>query len=221
MSDIIYYCGNKNYSSWSLRGWLALKKAGIDFETKMIPLGGEISQKQLYQISPNGKVPAIDYHGLLFSESLAICELAAQIEPKLMPEDQKAIIWCRAISCEMHSGFQTVRSQMPMNCNATNRNVSYHQKLVEEIERILTIWRQTIDRFADIDQGPFLFGRFTIADAMYAPVVSRFHTYNIKCDPSTQNYISAVLNDEHVKQWYHDASKETQYIPNSEYGYAR
>ncbi|MEM7072692.1 MAG: glutathione S-transferase N-terminal domain-containing protein [Pseudomonadota bacterium] len=120
---IILYCGNKNYSSWSLRAWLALRKAGADFDERMVWLGGETSPEELQQISPNGKVPAIEFHGQRFSESIAICELAAELNPSLMLTTAVEQLWCRSISAEMHSGFMTIRTKMPMNCRNSGRRI--------------------------------------------------------------------------------------------------
>ncbi len=209
MPSLIYYCGNKNYSSWSLRAWIALRKAGLDFTTKMIWLHDKTSIEEMKLLSPNGKVPFLQYDDLCFSESIAICEFAAEHAPFLLPKEQKARAWCRAISAEMHSDFALIRKQMPMNCRAQNRRINIDQSLDAELKRIDTIWSQTRNQYATTTaHGPYLFGEFTIADAMYAPVVARFATYQIPCSSISKSYIEAMLSDSDMVEWYKDGATE-------------
>ena len=208
--------GNKNYSSWSMRPWLALKKAHIEFEEVVIALFQDDSKNNLKQYSPSGKVPVLVTETTTLWDSLSICEYAAEIKPTLWPQERDTRAWARSISNEMHSGFNQVRESMPMNCRAVNRSITVTDDIRQEIERIETIWTDCIK--ARNSKQPWLFGEFSIADAMYAPIVSRFHTYGIQLNPQCNEYMQAVLNDQDVKHWFEAGVNEPEVIDAAEVG---
>ena len=208
--------GNKNYSSWSMRPWLAFKKANIEFEEIVIPLYQGNTKNNLKQYSASEKVPVLVTETSTLWDSLSICEYAAEIKPTLWPAQRDTRAWARSISNEMHAGFSLVRNSMPMNCRAVNRKITVTSAIEKEIERIESIWTECIS--AKNSELPWLFGAFSIADAMYAPVVSRFHTYGIKLNDHSNQYMQMVLNDEHIQQWYQAGAKEPDVIEASEIG---
>jgi glutathione S-transferase len=216
MQPLQLIIGNKNYSSWSLRPWLALKHADLPFEEIMIHLYTGDSRPKILAYNPAGKVPALLHGDLLVWESLAICEYAAELAPSLWPEDLATRAWARSVATEMHGGFANLRGQCHMNCRATGRKVELSEGTLADIERIATVWRAC--RQAHANKGPWLFGRFSIADAMYAPVVTRFHTYGIALDDICHRYVCDVLEDSHMRAWFADSAAETEVIASSETG---
>jgi glutathione S-transferase len=210
--------GNKNYSSWSFRAWLALAKLGVDFEEIRVALFVEGYKQRLLQHSPAGKVPVYLDGDIVVWESLAILEHLAQTHASLLPDTMPARALARSIAAEMHAGFSALRSAMPMNCRATGRRVAIGDAIAADIARIQAIWIEC--RLAAASRGPWLFGSFTIADAMYAPVVSRFHTYGVTCNGAAAEYMRTVLSDPCVRQWYEAGSRETEVIEADEAGIA-
>jgi glutathione S-transferase len=208
--------GNKNYSSWSFRAWLALAKLGIDFEEIRVALFVDGYKQRLLQYSPAGKVPVYLDGDIVVWESLAILEHLAQVHPALLPERMQARALARSVSAEMHAGFSALRNAMPMNCRATGRRVAISDAAAADITRIQAIWGDC--RAAAAGGGPWLFGSFTIADAMYAPVVSRFHTYGVASHGAAAEYVKTVLNDPCVRQWYEAGRQETEVIEDDEAG---
>ena len=204
--------GNKNYSSWSLRPWLALKTAGIPFDEIRIPLYQAGSKDKILVHSPSGKVPCLLDGKLAIWDSLAICEYVAETHPKanLWPVDPEARAVARSISAEMHSGFMALRGKLSMDIRLHATNTRYGPDVHRDIERITTIWRDC--RFRYGAGGPFLFGAFSIADAMYAPVVTRFVSYGIHVDSFSEHYMQAVLALPAMQDWIHDALHETETI---------
>lgn len=198
--------GNKNYSSWSFRAWLMLAKLGIDFEEVFVPLFSDGFKERLYRYSPAGQVPVYLDGELVIWDSLAIAEYLAEHSPQLWPSDMKQRAHARSIAAEMHAGFFALCEAMPMNCRATGRRVQQTDALAADIRRIQALWTECRSR--NNEQGPWLFGVFSIADAMYAPVVSRFHTYGVSCDADAAEYMKTVLDDRDVKRWYEAASHE-------------
>jgi glutathione S-transferase len=209
--------GNKAYSSWSMRPWIALKQAGIDFEEIVIPIYIEGSSEEIHKHSPAGKVPILKDGDLTVWDSLAIIEYAAEKFPDagLWPKDPKARALARSISAEMHSGFVPLRKLCTMNVRKTYPDFEILPEVRENVDRIEQIWADA--RAAYGKGGPFLFGAFGGADAMYAPVVTRFKTYDIKLSKPSQDYVDAVLALPSVKQWYADAEKEAWVLPQYEY----
>ncbi len=208
--------GNKNYSSWSLRPWLALKKLGVDFEEIRVALFTAGYKEQLLQYSPAGKVPVYVDGEIVVWESLAILEHLAQSHASLWPQSARDRAHARAIAAEMHAGFTALRSALPMNCRATGRRLTIDAAVSADVARVQGIWREC--RMTAADRGPWLFGGFTAADAMYAPVASRFHTYGIACDGAVAAYVRTVLSDPCRQQWYAASRIETEVIDEDEAG---
>jgi glutathione S-transferase len=217
MADFTIYIGNRVYSSWSLRGWLPLKHLGVPFEEVMIPLYIEGSKDTILRQSPSGKVPALHHRGRTVWESLAIGEYLAEQFPaaKLWPEDAGARALARAVSSEMHAGFAALRVELSMNLRRVIPGRRFSPDALAQIERIQAIWRDCRTRYGT--GGPYLFGPFTIADAMYAPVVTRFRTYEITLDPVCSAYADAVWELPAMRAWRAAAAQETIVIPQFEY----
>lgn len=208
--------GNKNYSSWSLRAWLILTKLEIDFEEIRIPLFGEGYREKLLQYSPTAKVPVYLEPDLIVWDSLAIAEYLAEKHPNLLPSNPKQRALARSLAAEMHSGFMALRSQMPMNCRATNRKIELTPELADDVARILAIWTEC--RNQNSQNGSWLFGNFTIVDAMYAPVVFRFNTYGVECESVAKDYLNWILKDPDIQRWYEAAKNEIETIDKVEVG---
>lgn len=209
MSDFTLYIGNRAYSSWSLRGWLACKLAGIAFTEKVHNMAATDWPAFVRAASPTGKVPVLHHDSIVIWESLAIGEYLAGLFPKagLWPEDQAARAQARSMSAEMHAGFTGLRSSMWMN---TRRNFSGRGRTPEalaDIARVVALWDETRERFGA--GGPYLFGkRFTLADAMFAPVVSRFITWEPELPASAKAYGSAVWEHPFLLEWRKAADAE-------------
>ncbi len=205
--------GNKNYSSWSLRPWLALKQTGIPFEELRIPLYTQTSKRDIRRHSPSGKVPALEDGGITIWDSLAICEYLAERYPNkgLWPADTAARAVARSVSAEMHSGFIKLRSNMMMNCRGSFPGKGWAPGVREDIERITAIWKDCRARYGAA--GPMLFGQFSIADAMYAPVVLRFAIYAVETDPVSTAYMNAIQALSPLQEWRAAARSEPESIP--------
>ncbi len=208
--------GNKNYSSWSFRAWLMLSKLKIAFEEVTIPLRTDRSLDKIRHYSAAGKVPVYLDGGTTIWDSLAIAEYLAEHYPQLWPGDVRRRAHARSISAEMHAGFASLRKAMPMNCRAVGRKVAQTAAVAKDIRRIQAIWGDC--RANNTEEGKWLFGSFGIADAMYAPIVSRFHTYNVAADSSTAEYMNTVLEDRLVQRWYAAARHEQEVIEAVEVG---
>ena len=210
--------GNKNYSSWSLRAWFLLKEADIDFDEQRIPLDTEETKRQIAEFSPAGRVPVLLLDDLAVWDTLAIAETVAERWPekKLWPGDATARAHARSVSAEMHAGFDVLRNQMPMNCRAMGRRVPLPDELTRDIDRIFDIWSDCHRRYGDA--GAWLFGDFTVADAMYAPVVLRFRTYGINLPDSAGHYADRVLQSEAMQEWLLACETETEVIEHEEVG---
>ncbi|CAN1212391.1 GST N-terminal domain-containing protein [Tumidithrix helvetica PCC 7403] len=216
MTNLTLVIGNKNYSSWSLRPWLAMRQFGLEFDEVRIPLYTPETPAQIRQYSPSGKVPTLLHGNLVIWDSLAICEYLAELFPSFhwYPEDRAARALARSISAEMHSGFQALRQNMGMNCRAKLPGKGLTPEVEKDIDRITTIWKECRQEFGT--KGEFLFGRFTIADAMYAPVVLRFMTYGVPLDPVCQAYYQAILTLPATQAWIDAGVVETEIIPQFE-----
>jgi glutathione S-transferase len=199
------YVGSKRYSSWSLRPYVALVQAGAEFETKVIALDQKDTKAKIGAVSPSSRVPVLHDGALVIFDSLAICEYAAELYPTagLWPDDRETRARARAVSAEMHSGFAALRSAMPMDLIA-DKHPERAPDVLADIERIQDVWSATLTTSG----GPFLFGTFTIADAMYAPVVTRFKTYGVELTPQNQAYADVMLALPAMKSWYADAARE-------------
>ncbi len=216
MAKPVLVIGNKNYSSWSMRPWLALKHLGVVFDEVRIPLYGEGSYEEIRKYSPAGKVPVYIGDGVRVWDSLSILEFLAEKHPSLWPADAKARAHARSVSAEMHSGFSALRSALPMNARAGDRWVELGGDAVGDAERVLEIWEAC--RGEHGKAGPWLFGPFTAADARYAPVVLRFHTYGIEAGGLSKGYMETVLSDEYVCEWISGAEREEEVIEEFEKG---
>lgn len=192
--------GTRRYSSWSLRPWLALKQTGTAFETIEIALRQDDTKARIRAHSPSGKVPLLIHGPVKVWDSLAICEYLAETFPAagLWPADREARAVARAVSAEMHAGFQALRQNCPMDLGL-EQAMDILPEVQADIERIVSLWGDCRDRFGR--QGPFLFGQFSIADAMYAPVVTRFATYRIPLDRVATAYCRAIEGLEAMRDW--------------------
>lgn len=217
MADLTIYIGNKNYSSWSLRGWLMLKASGIEFDEVVIALDEPTTRETILRNSPSGRVPAIRHGERVVWDTLAIGEYLAELAPDagLWPADQTARALARSVSAEMHSGFEGMRSHFPMNMRSSFADRVPTPEAQADINRIAAIWRDCRRRFGGT--GQFLFGEFSIADAMFAPVCSRFRTYKIATDEVGQAYCDAVWSWPAFQEWLQAARKEPMVIPAAEF----
>lgn len=207
MADGRLYLGTRRYSSWSLRGWLAAKLAGLDVEEIVIPLAGGATEA-VRRVSPNGMVPYLEHRGHRVWETIAICEYAEECSPgSIWPRDAVTRSHARSIAAEMHAGFRELRIAMPMNLGRSFAGKGRTPGALADIARIEAIWRET--RAAHGAGGPFLFGAaFSGADAMFAPVVARFLTYAPELAADTRAYCDAVRAHPLVAEWYDLAAKE-------------
>lgn len=210
--------GNKNYSSWSLRPWLLLSAFDLPFEEVRIPLFVEGFKSEIEKYSAAGKVPVLHDNGLVVWDSLAICEYISEkyLGGKGWPEDEKLRAMARSCCAEMHSGFATLRNDMPMNCRALGRKVDITTELQRDISRIDSLWTSLTSKHRD--QGPWLFGEFSIADCMFAPVVFRFNTYSPELSKNAQEYIKTMLAHPKMKLWLEQAAQEAETIQYAEVG---
>jgi glutathione S-transferase len=214
MSDLTIVIGNKNYSSWSMRPWLALKKTGRAFREENILLRQAETKGRILKHSGAGQVPILKHGAVMVWESLAICEYLADAFPdaELWPADRAARAHARAASTEMHAGFASLRENMPMDVTHDRRRESRADLVQDEIARIAGIWREARRNFGAKEQGDFLYGGFTAADAMFAPVVTRFRTYGVMLDEICTRYMNAVLEWPGFKEWEAGALAETAVI---------
>ena len=206
--------GNKNYSSWSFRPWIAMKVAGIPFEERGIPLYEPGSREEILRYSSAGKVPVLLDGENAIWETIAILEYLAERFPKaeLWPREAYARAHARAVAAEMHAGFQALRKACPMNMWLPRKQRPQNEEVIENVRRIGTIWWDCLQRYG----GPFLFGAFGAADAMYAPVVSRLHTYGILVAPKCHAYMDAVMALPAWHEWCDAALKETWIMRHNE-----
>ena len=212
--------GNRAYSSWSMRGWLAVKHSGEEFEELVVPMFDEDWEKRREgdEFAPSlGKVPILWDADCVVWDSLAIVEFLADRHGKdtYWPEDESACGMARSMAAEMHSGFANLRRDLPMNVRKTFPFKPLSDEVRREIERILQLWAQARARFGGI--GPYLFGEWCAVDMMYAPVVTRFITYSIPMPPFAELYMKAVLSHPHVIEWIDKAQDEPWVIEQYEH----
>ena len=214
MSPTTLSISSKNYSSWSLRGWLMAKLAKIEFEEVIVAPDDADARAEILLLSPSILVPRLTYNGIRVWDTLAIGEFLNEVAPKagLLPKDQATRAHCRSICGEMHSGFVSLRQALPMNIKAEIPHFKIWSKAEADIERIKAIWRECLDAYG----GPFLFGKISMADAMYAPVVSRFRTYGVELDDGLQAYAGRIWDLPAMKEWREGALAEEDEIEELE-----
>ena len=209
MAEASLTVSSKNYSSWSLRGWLLCKMAGLDFAEKVAPLD-EATRAELLLLSPSFLVPCLEHGPVKVWDTLAIGEYLNELKPDagLLPAGPAARAHCRAVCGEMHSGFANLRSALPMNLKARHDGFKVWAGAQADIDRVVTIWRECLAA-----KGPYLFGaKPTVADAMYAPVCTRFLTYNVKLDPLCAAYCQAIMAMPHMGEWVEAAKNEPEEV---------
>ena len=216
MAPLTLVIANKNYSSWSLRAWLFMKHAGAEFQEVVIALDTPETREQIDRYSPSGHLPALRHGKLWVWDSLAICEYVAELSGKGWPQEPEARAVARAVCAEMHSGFATLRSLWPMNARARNRRTALTTALEADVERIDQIWNDCRGRFGGA--GPWLFGEYSVADAMYAPVVLRFNTYGARISQTARWYMASVLEDAALQEWLQAAKQEPWTVASDEVG---
>jgi glutathione S-transferase len=217
MSELHLIIGNKNYSSWSLRPWILMTHLGVPFKETILPLDTPEFKDQIARYSPSRRVPVLQDGPLTVWDSLAICEYIAELAGRGLPSARDARAVCRSVSAEMHSGFAHLRAEWSMNARARGRRVSVSAGCKSDIERIEAIWDTCRSRFGK-SGGPWLFGDYSIADAMYAPVVLRFNTYGATLGETARAYVETALEDPSLHKWLSAAKEEPWTLPQSEVG---
>ena len=215
MAEATLTISSRNYSSWSLRGWLLTKMSGLDFDIEIAPLDDPATRAELLLLSPSMLVPCLRHDGLTIWNNLAIGEYLHEIRPDaaILPSDRARRARCRSISGEMHSGFAPLRSALPMNIKASLPSFRVFSRAQADIDRILMIWRDCLGEFG----GPWLLGeRRSMADAMFAPVATRFRTYHVSVDRVCQSYCDRVLDMPEMREWEADARAEPDEIEELE-----
>jgi glutathione S-transferase len=204
--------GSKNYSSWSLRPWLFLRKVGFEFQERLVYFDAADYRAQISAYSPSARLPLLIDGELKIWDSLAICEYAAEGTQRGLPQQRPARALARSVAAEMHSGFQTLRNECPMNVRARARRVAQSAALQSDVARIDAIWTDCRARCGAA--GGWLFGEFSIADAMFAPVLFRFQTYGAALSPASAQYLQHGLADPLMRQWQEASSEEGHPLPD-------
>ncbi|HEX3396751.1 MAG TPA: glutathione S-transferase family protein [Steroidobacteraceae bacterium] len=204
--------GSKNYSSWSLRPWAFLRKVDFPFAEQIVHFDESGYQARIAALSPSKRVPALMVGGVTIWDSLAICEYAAEVTGRGLPRDRPARARARSVAAEMHSGFQALRNECPMNVRARDRSVPPTAELQADIARIDAIWSGCREEHGS--GGSWLFGEFSMADAMFAPVVFRFQTYGASLSPASQAYLDHALADAALREWQDAAANEGHPLPH-------
>jgi glutathione S-transferase len=206
---------SRNYSSWSLRGWLLVRLAGLPCEVRRVESTDAIARAELLLQTASIRIPYLEHDGLQVWDVLAIAEYLHELFPaaQMMPADGAARARCRAISGEIHAGFAALRASLPVNLRAVRPNFPIWSGVRADIERITEIWRECIETWG----GPYLFGaRLTVADAMYAPVCTRFATYDVDLDPVSDAYMHAILATPDMRAWIAEAKQEPDEVSELE-----
>ena len=211
MAKAVLTISSKNYGAWALRGWLMAKLAGLDFTEKVIPPDDPAMKAEILLLSSSMLVPSLQHNGVKVWDTLAIGEYLNEVKPKagLLPDDVKARAHCRAISGEMHSGFSALRSALPMNIKAHYPGFKVWSRAQTDIDRVVNIWRECLAAYG----GPYLFGKQpTLADAMYAPVVTRFLSYDVPLDATCAAYCETIMAMPELRAWINEAKLEPEEI---------
>ena len=214
MAEATLKISSKNYSSWCLRGWLMCRMAGLDFDESQAPIDDPSTRAELLLLSPSFLVPSLMHDGVRLWDTLAIGEYLNEIRPdaRLLPAERAARAHCRSICGEMHSGFANLRSALPMNLKAHFPGYKVWAGAQPDIERVNTIWRECLATYG----GGFLFGRVSMADAMYAPVCARFITYDVKLDDACARYCETIMAMPEMQEWIAAARLEPEDIDELE-----
>ena len=216
VEELLLTMGSKNYSSWSLRPWILMKHLGLAFAERVLPLDTPEFASQVGALSPTRRVPVLHHDGLLIWDSLAICEYVCELAGNGWPKERAARAVARSACAEMHSGFEALRSQWPMNARAQGRVTTPDAARTAEIARIEELWSECRTRFGS--RGPWLFGDYSVADAMYAPVVLRLRTYGAELGQPAAAYVATALADAHLQVWCAAAAAEPWTLDHSELG---
>ncbi|CAM8663829.1 Gst Glutathione S-transferase [Comamonadaceae bacterium] len=211
MAKAILTISSKNYGAWALRGWLMAKLAGLDFSEQVISPDDPAMRAEMLLLSSSMLVPTLQHNGVTVWDTLAIGEYLNEVKPKasLLPADIKARAHCRAVSGEMHSGFASMRGALPMNIKAHFPDFKVWSRAQADIDRVLAIWKDCLENYG----GPYLFGKQPcIADAMYAPVVTRFMTYDVKLDKQAAAYCKLIMALPAMQEWVEAARAEPDEI---------
>jgi glutathione S-transferase len=208
MAAAILTISSRNYSSWSLRGWLLCQMADLEIEERVLPLDDPSTRAELLLLSPSFLVPCLEHEGAKIWDTLAIAEYLAEVKPKaaILPAERKARAHCRSVCGEMHSGFYNLRSALPMNLKAHFPGFKIWAGARPDIDRVVAIWRDCLSTYG----GPYLFGRLTMADAMYAPVCTRFLTYDVKLDETAEAYCRRIMAWPPMAEWVAAAKAEPE-----------
>jgi glutathione S-transferase len=217
MSELHLIIGNKNFSSWSLRPWILMTHLGLAFRETIVQLDTPQTKDEISRYCPSGRVPVLRHGELAVWDSLAICEYVAELTGRGWPAGREARAVARSVAAEMHAGFANLRAQWPMNAAARNRHTAMTPGLEADIDRVEEIWADCRSRFGKVG-GPWLFGEYSIADAMYAPVVLRFNTYGAPLTEVARWYIASALEDPAMQKWLLAAKDETWTVPGYEVG---
>ena len=218
MSGLTLVIGTRNYSSWSLRPWLLMRHLGIEFAERVLHFDTDDFRREVPRLSPTARVPVLLHGDLRVWESIAICEYASELAGGGgWPEDRAARAHARAAAAEMHAGFGALRSQCPMNVRARGRRVASTSELEKDLRRIDRLWSECRAAFGA--GGPWLYGRYSVADAMYAPVALRLATYGLDVGvTAARSYLDTVLGDPLLEPWLEAARSEDVVIPHEEAG---
>jgi glutathione S-transferase len=215
MNDTVLTISSKNYSSWSLRGWLLCRMAGLEFREELLSSDDPSARAELLMLAPSFLVPRLTHNGIRVWDTLAIAEYLHELFPQagILPKGLEARTHCRAVSGEMHSGFANLRSALPMNLKAHYKGFKIWAAAQADIDRVTAIWRECLNSYG----GPYLFGeRPTLADAMYAPVTTRFTTYDVKLDRQCADYCETIQALPDMIEWMEDAKAESAGIEELE-----
>lgn len=210
MTEATLTISSKNYSSWSLRGWLLCRMAGLDFEEVPVSVDDPDQRQELLLLSPSVRVPRLFHGDVEVWDTLAIAEYLYEIAPEsgLLPTDVRARAWCRAVSGEIHSGFHNLRSALPMNIKARHERFKIFSGARPDVARVKEIWTECLATYG----GPFLFGKPTMADAMYAPVCARFRTYAVELEPELEAYCETIFDWAPMREWVEAAMAEPEEV---------
>jgi len=215
MNDTVLTISSKNYSSWSLRGWLLCRMAGLEFREELLSSDDPSARAELLMLAPSFLVPRLTHNGVRVWDTLAIAEYLHELFPQagILPKGLEARTHCRAVSGEMHSGFANLRSALPMNLKAHYKGFKIWAAAQADIDRVTAIWRECLNGYG----GPYLFGdRPTLADAMYAPVTTRFTSYDVKLDRQCADYCETIQALPDMMEWMEDAKNESAGIEELE-----